>query len=156
MDNNQRQTSHDMSDYFAIYQLNAQSADKLDERRDATTSTHGSLCIAVATAAVGTLVPYPTVAAVLWAFLIVIALGWLATFKALTAKLTAKNKLLTSMEGDGLVPFAFLTEERKTWDSLKSKPLQSALKHAPIAFLVLGSAGFLSTLLAFAVPAVCP
>ena len=147
-----------MSDQFAIYQLNAQSADKLDERRDATTRAHGGLCIVVATAAVGTFQDYPTIAAVLSGFLVVIALGWLATLNSLTAKLTAKNKLLTRMEKDGLVPLQFLTEEREKWESLKSKPLQRALKYAPIAFLVLGSAGFLSTLLAFAfaAPAVSP
>ena len=147
-----------MSDDLAIYQLNAQSADKLDERRDATTRAHGGLCIVVATAAVGTADPYPIVAATLWAFLIVIALGWLATLKSLTTKLMAKNTLLTSMEADGLVSFAFLTKERTTWESLKSKPLQCALKYAPIAFLVLGSAGFLGTLLAvaFAAPAASP
>ena len=106
----------------------------------------------------GTLDPYPTVAAVLWAFLIVIALGWLATVSSLTAKLTAKNNLLTSMEEDGLVPFEFLTKERKKRESLQSKPLQLALKCAPFAFLVLGAGGFLGTLLvfAFAAPAVSP
>ena len=147
-----------MSDELAIYQLNAQSADKLDERRDATTRAHGGLCIVVATAAIGTFDLYPTVAAVLWFFLIVIALGWLATLKSLTAKLTAKNKLLTSMERDGLVPFEFLTKERKKWESLKSKPLQAALKYAPYAFLVLGAGAFLGALLAFAFaePAVAP
>ena len=144
-----------MSDHLSIYQLNAQSADKLDERRDATTRTHGGLCIVVATAAVGALDPYPTVAAVLSAFLIVIALGWLGTLKSLTAKLTAKNKLLTSMEEDWLVPFKFLTKERKKWESLESKPLQRALKCAPIAFLVLGAGALLGTFaLAFAAPAV--
>ena len=143
-----------MSDQLAIYQLNAQSADKLDERRDATTRAHGGLCIVVTTAAVGTLDPYPTVAAVLWAFLIVIALGWLATLNSLTAKLSAKNKLLTGMEEDGLIPFEFLTEERKKWESLDTKPLQRALKCAPIAFVVLGAGALLGTLaLAFAAPA---
>lgn len=144
-----------MSDQLAIYQLNAQSADRLDERRDATTRAHGGLCIVVATAAVGTLDPYPTVAAVLWAFLMVIALGWLATLKSLTAKLTAKNELLTSMEEDGVVAFEFLTKERRKWASLDTAPLQRALKCAPIAFLVLGAGAFLGTLvLAFASPTV--
>lgn len=94
------------------WRLCGESADKLDERRDATTRAHGGLCIV---AAVGTVDPYPTVAATLWAFVIVIALGWLATLKSLTTKLMAKNTLLTSMEADGLVPFAFLTTERTTW-----------------------------------------
>ncbi len=135
-----------MSDQLAIYQLNAQSADKLDERRDATTRAHGGLCIIVATAAVGTLDPYPTVAAVLWAFLVVVALGWLATLQSLTAKLEAKNRLLICMEEDGLVPFEFLTKERNKWESLESKPLQAVLKCAPFAFLVLGVGAFLGTL----------
>ncbi len=146
-----------MSDQLAIYQLNAQSADKLDERRDAATRAHGGLCIVVATAAVGTLDPYPTLAAVLWAFLIVIALGWLATLNSLTAKLRAKSELLTSMEEDGLVPFEFLTKERRKWESLETMPLQRALKYAPSAFLVLGAGAFLGTLaLSFAAPAAFP
>ena len=61
-------------------------------------------------------------------------------------KLTAKSKLLTRMEEDGLVPLQFLTEERKQWKSLKNKPLQRALKYGPIAFLVLGAGAFLGTL----------
>ena len=75
-----------MGNHFDIYQLNAQSADKLDERRDATTRAHGGLCVVVATAAVGTLQHYPTISAVLWAFLAIVALGWLATLKSLTTK----------------------------------------------------------------------
>ena len=82
----------------------------------------------------------------LWLFLVVIALGWLATLNSLTAKLIAKSKLLTRMEEDGLVPVQFLTEERKQWKSLKNKPLQRALKCAPIAFLVLGAGAFFGTL----------
>ena len=135
-----------MSDQLAIYQLNVQSADKLDERRDATTRAHGGLCIVVATAAVAAWRLYPAIAAVLWLFLVVIALGWIATLNSLTAKLSAKSKLLTRMEEDGLVPLKFLTEERKQWKSLKNKPLQRALKYAPIAFLVLGTGAFLGTL----------
>ena len=146
-----------MSDELAIYQLNAQSADKLDERRDATTRAHGGLCIVVTTAAVGTLQDYPTIAAVLWGFLVVIALGWLATLDSLTAKLTAKGTLLRCMEKDELVPLQFLTDERKKWKCLKSKPLRSALKCAPTAFLVLGVGGLLGTLLfAFGPPPVSP
>ncbi len=146
-----------MRDDVAIYQLNAQSADKLDERRDATTRAHGGLCIIVATVAVGALGSYPAIAAVLWAFLVVIALGWLATLNSLTAKLTAKNKLLITMEEDGLVPFKFLAEERVRWESLGNQPLQRALKHAPAAFLVLGVGAFVGTLaLILASPPVSP
>ena len=72
--------------------------------------------------------------------------AWRPTLNSLTAKLTAKSKLLTRMEEDGLVPLRFLTEERKQWKSLKNKPLQRALKYAPIAFLVLGAGAFLGTL----------
>ena len=146
-----------MDDKLAIYQLNAQSADKLDERRDATTRAHGGLCTVAATAAVVTLQDYPAVAAVLWAFVVVIAIGWLATLDSLTAKLQAKNKLLTGMEDDGCVPFKFLTRERKQWETLKSQPLQFALKHAPRTFLVLGAGAFLSTLgIIFLAPLACP
>ena len=54
-----------MDHQLTSYQLNAQSADRLDERRDATTRAHGGLCIVVTTAAVGTLEHFPSVSAVL-------------------------------------------------------------------------------------------
>ena len=131
---------------LAIYELNAQSADKLDERRDATTRAHGGLCIVVATAAVGAFGSFPSVSAILWAFLFVIALGWLATLNALTAKLSAKHELLIKMEAHQDETCRFLTQEREEWESLKSLPLQKALARAPIAFIVLGAGGLLGTL----------
>ena len=50
------------------------------------------------------------------------------------------------MEKDGLVPISFLTKEREKWESLDSQRIQRALKHAPVAFLVLGAGAFLGTL----------
>ena len=135
-----------MADDLAIYQLNAQSADKLDERRDATIRSHGGMSGAVAAAATGTFEALPALSAALWIFLAVIALSWLATLASLTAKLAAKNCLLTKMERDGLVPGRFLIRERKRWKRLGKPPLQKALSRAPGGFLVLGVGGFLATI----------
>lgn len=99
-----------------------------------------------ATAAVGMLQDFPLVSAVLFVFLIVIALSWRATIESLTAKLAAKNELLTKMEGPQDCPFRFLTQERKAWQALERQPLQKALKRAPHAFLILGTIGLLGTL----------
>lgn len=144
-----------MDHQLAIYQLNVQSADKLDERRDATTRAYGGLCMVATTAAVGTLEDFPLVSAVLSAFLIVIALGWRATLDSLTAKLAAKNELLTKMEGQQDRPFRFLTQERKAWQALERQPLQKALKRAPHAFLILGTMGLLGALARIASGIVC-
>ena len=140
-----------MDDDLAIYQLNAQSADKLDERRDATTRSHGGMCVATATAATGTFQSYPVVSAVLWAFLVVIALSWLASIVSLTAKLTAKNTLLTEMERAGKVPSRFLIQEREIWERFEGTPLKIVLRYAPAAFIVLGSGGFLTVFLVYVV-----
>ena len=142
-----------MNDNLAIYQLNAQSADKLDERRDATTRSYGGMCIAVATAATGTVQAYPVVSSVLWAFLVVIALSWLATIASVTAKLTAKNSLLIEMERNGKVPAGFLIQERERWERLEKTPLQNAVRKAPTAFVSLGGCGLLTVLLVYVV---CP
>ena len=142
-----------MDDNLAIYQLNAQSADKLDERRDAATRSHGGMCVAVATAATGTFQAYPVASAILWAFLVIIALSWQATIASLTAKLTAKSSLLTEMERDGKVPARFLIQERERWERLDKPSLQNALRNAPMAFIFLGGGGFLTVLLVYVV---CP
>ena len=145
-----------MDDHLAIYQLNAQSADKLDERRDSTTRSYGGMCVAVATLATGTFQDYPAVSAVLWAFLVVIALSWLSTVASLTTKLSTKNALLTEMERDGKVPARFLIRERERWDRLDKLPLQNALRNAPKTFIALGVGGFLTILLVHVVwPLVC-
>ncbi|MDE0373990.1 MAG: hypothetical protein OXI73_15805 [Rhodospirillales bacterium] len=135
-----------MDHQLSIYQINVQSADKLDERRDATTRAYGGLSVVAATAAVSMLQDFPLVSAVLFAFLIAIALSWRATIDSLTAKLAAKNELLTKMEGPQDCPFRFLTQERKAWQALERQPLQKALKRAPHAFLILGTMGLLGTL----------
>lgn len=135
-----------MDDNLSIYQLNVQSADKLDERRDVTTRSYGGMCIVVTTAATAAIQPYPFVSLVLWAILIVVALAWLATLGSLTAKLSAKNNLLTQMEQNDLVPTRFLTDERRHWKALDKPRLQTTLKHLPKAFMILGALGLLGTL----------
>lgn len=130
-----------MDKLLAIYQLNVQSADRIDERRDTTTRLHGGMCIFLTSVAVGTFEALPWVSFVLWLFLCTVAYGWLATLDSLKAKLRAKNELLTKMESDQDVPFPFLTKERRKWESYQTKPHQRALKHAPVVFLVLGIGG---------------
>lgn len=93
-----------MDENLSVYQLNVQSADKLDERRDAAVRAYGGICVAIATAATGLLKAFPVVSAVLWAFLVVVALAWLATLTSLTAKLSAKSDLLAEMEQNQQVP----------------------------------------------------
>lgn len=145
-----------MDDNLAIYQLNAQSADRLDERRDATTRSYGGICVAVAAAAIGTFQSNPVLSAFLWVLLVIIALSWLATIAALTAKITAKNSLLTEMERDGKVPARFLIRERECWERLDKPPLQNVLRNAPTAFVLLGGGGFLAVLLVYVVwPLLC-
>lgn len=134
-----------MDNDLVIYQLNAQSADKLDERRDATTRSHGGMCVVVATGAAGTFGQFPLVSAVLSLFLVIIALSWSATLDSLTAKLTAKSSLLANMEADGKVPGNFLLRERECWEEIGKRPLHAAAKKAPTAFICLGAAGFIAT-----------
>jgi len=131
---------------IAIYQLNLQSADKLDERRDATIRAYGGICVVLTTAAFGKLERLPSLSVVLWALLVVVALAWLSTLRSLTAKLTAKNLMLVEMEDDKEVPTAFLTRERKHWEDHGTPTLFKALQRSPWAFLVLGGGGLLGTL----------
>ena len=135
-----------MDDDLSIYHLNVQSADKLDERRDATVRSHGAMCIVLTTAATGSFEMLPIVSAVLWVLLAVVALAWLASLRSLTAKLSAKSQLLVEMERNQQVPTSFLVRERKKWEELHKSRLHKSLQHAPIAFVVLGSCGFLGTL----------
>ncbi len=132
-----------MSDDLTIYQINAQSADKLDERRDNATRSHGGLCVVITAAAVGAIQVTPLLSAVLSIFLVLTALSWLAVIDSLTAKLTAKNKLLTEMESDGKIAGTFLIRERKEWKQRETRPLQAALRLAPKAFALFGTLGFL-------------
>lgn len=135
-----------MDDNLSIYQLNVQSADKLDERRDITTRSYGGMCVVITTAATGAIQPFPIVSVILWAILIVVALAWMATLGSLTAKLSAKNLLLTHMEQNDLVPTRFLTDERRHWKGLHKTRLQTALRHLPKAFIFLGAGGLIGTL----------
>ncbi len=144
-----------MNDQLAIYQLNVQSADKLDERRDATTRAHGGICIVVTTAAVSILGHSIHISAVLWGLLLIVAFGWLATLDSLTAKLTAKNRKLAEMERKQHVPTMFLRQERKEWKRLRSGRLQMALKRAPWAFVVFGAGGLIGTLVPIVHAMIC-
>lgn len=144
-----------MNDNLSIYQLNAQSADKLDERRDITTRSYGGMCVVITTVATGAIQPFPIVSVLLWAILIVVALAWLATLGSLAAKLSAKNNLLTQMEQSDLVPTRFLTDEGNHWKGLHKPRLQTALGHLPKAFIILGVGGLLGTLAYLAKLFVC-
>ena len=135
-----------MDDKLAIYQLHVQSADKLDERRDASVRAYGGMCVVLTTAAAGTFDRFPLLSAVLWALLVVAALAWIATLHSLTAKLTTKNRLLTEMEANHDIPTAFLTRERQHWETLGRPALAKVLQRAPWAFLLLGAGGILGTL----------
>lgn len=135
-----------MDNLLTIYQLNAQSADRIDERRDTTTRLYGGMCIFLSAAAMGTFENVPLVSVMLWVLLSVVAIGWLAMLDSLKAKLQAKNELLTKMESDQEIPFQFLTNERRIWETFQTKPLQFALKHAPTSFLVFGLGGMVGTL----------
>ena len=67
------------------------------------------------------------------------------------------------MENDEDVPTSFLVRERKKWEKLDKSPLHKVLQRIQIAFVVLGSCGFLGTLLYLAcgmishrIPSICP
>lgn len=127
-----------MNNDIAIYQLNVQSADRLDERRDATTRSHGGMCLVVATGVAGTFDVLPVVSIVLSVALVTIALSWIGVLDSLTAKLIAKKSLLAKMEAEGKVPGNFLLRERESWEEIGKQPLQAALKRAPFIFIWLG------------------
>ncbi len=147
-----------MGNDLAIYQLHVQSADKLDERRDASVRAFGGMCVALTTAAAGTFERLPLLATVLSALLVVVAVAWLATLHSLTAKLTAKNRLLAETERKHQGPTGFLTRERQEWGLIGRTPLAKSLARAPWAFLLLGAASFLGTLahLAWTECCLCP
>ena len=54
-----------VDDKLAIYQLHVQSADKLDERRDASVRAFGALCVIPTTVAVDAVERFPLPSAVL-------------------------------------------------------------------------------------------
>lgn len=64
----------------------------------------------------------------------------------MTAKLTAKNLVLTEMEDGQEIPTAFLSRERQHWEDAGEPPLDWALQRAPWAFLLLSAGGLRSTL----------
>ena len=126
-------------DLLEIYKLNAQSADKLDERRDATVRLYGGMCVVFATTAAGTLKEFPIVSVSVCIFLTLLAWGWLATIRSLSAKLTVKHDLLVRMEKN--LPFRFLTEETDLWESKGVRRHKSSLSYAPFLFIFLGGMG---------------
>lgn len=132
-----------MDDKIIIYQLNAQSADKLDERRDMSTRAFGAMSVVVTAVSIGTLDALPVLSIVLCVLLCVISVAWLATLNSLTAKLKAKNELLIQMESCTDFPIAFLTQERRIWESLRKARLDKVLRFAPCAFLLFGIGGLL-------------
>ncbi len=144
-----------MGDKLAVYQVHVQSADKLDERRDASVRAYGGLCVVLTTAGAGVFDPFPLLAAVLWALLVVVAFAWVATLHSLTAKLASKNQLLIEMEASQEVPVAFLTREREHWETRGMPALAKLLQRAPWAFLLLGVGGILGTIVQFAWTALC-
>ena len=136
-----------MSEQLAIYQLNAQPADKLDERRDATTRAHGGLCIVVATAAVAAWRLYPAIAAVLWLLLVVIALGWLANPQFVDGEANREKQALDPHGRRRTRPAAVPHGRAQAVEVPQEQAAPArALKCAPIAFLVLGAGAFLGML----------
>ena len=121
-----------------IHRVNAQSADKLDERRDSAARYHAAASIALTGAAAGTVAEYAVLSAVLAALIVVTGISWQATPDSLTAKLKAKNAVLVQMESEGKA-YAFLTKEREWWEALGTRPLQKAMKLAPLAFMAIGA-----------------
>lgn len=134
---------------ISIYLAHLQSADRLDERRDAAVRAYGVMCIVVTTAATGSFVELPVVSVILWALLIVVALAWLATLGSLNAKLKAKNNLLIEMEQNAEWPTSYLTRERRKWETFNKKPLQNALRYVPLAFMLVGTCGLLYRIVYF-------
>ena len=130
-----------MDDLIEIYKLNAQSADKLDERRDSTIRAYGGMCVVFGTTAVGVVMEFPNVAAGLCFFLIFIGFGWIASLHSLNAKLTAKRDLLIEVEEKLELAVPFLYEERKKWESQKSRPHQRSLRWVPYLFIMFGLVG---------------
>ena len=122
-----------------IYKLTAQSADKLDERRDATVRLYGGMCVVFATTAAGTLLEFPLVSLSVCIFLVLLAFGWILVIRSLSAKLNVKHDLLVRMELD--FPIQFLTEERKFWESKQIKRHESTLRRAPLLFIFIGAMG---------------
>ena len=128
-------------EYVEIYKTHVQSADKLDERRDTTVRTYGSVCAVIVTVATGIISELPLASLALWVLLIVVASIWTATLGSLTAKLIAKADELREMEKNALVPHQFLTNERERWEAMKTSPLQVVAKQAPNIFRLAGVAG---------------
>ncbi len=87
---------------FQIYQLQVQSADKIDERRDMTTRLYGTLCVAIMAASItiGFIHGFSWASAVLFATVSIVSIGWNYSLKSLRAKLKAKNELLLRMENE--------------------------------------------------------
>ena len=131
-----------MSENIEIYKAHLQSADKLDERRDATVRAYGSVCAVVVTVTAGLLTQdHPLVSAAMCVLLVLVAWIWRETLGTLNAKLIVKSKGLMQMEREELVPFPFLTRETDEWERSKTRPIQVVSRLAPDAFRVIGVLG---------------
>ena len=143
-----------MSENIEIYKAHLQSADKLDERRDATVRTYGSVCVVIVTVAVG-LLPQDHLFASLamCVLLVLVASIWRETLEVLNAKLTAKSKGLMHMEREELVPFQFLIKENGEWERSKTRRMRVVSKFAPDAFGAVGVLGITYYIYALFLPA---
>lgn len=131
-----------MSENIEIYKAHLQSADKLDERRDATVRTYGSVCAVVITVTAGLLTQdLLVVSAAMCVLLLLVASIWRETLGALNAKLTAKSKGLMEMEKADLVSFPFLIRESGEWERSKTRRMGVVSRFAPDAFRVVGLLG---------------
>ena len=122
-----------------IYKIHVQSADKLDERRDATIRIYGGMCVIVAATAMGTFADFKLVSSGLSIILFLLARGWLLTVQSLNAKLNAKNCLLLELERGLTIQFLF--EERKIWESFGNRTHIESLEIGPHIFMFTGLLG---------------
>ena len=117
--------------------MNAESADQLDQRRDLTVRHYGVACVAMTVGAAGMFVDRPWVSAVLGLMLAATGVAWRTTLTSLTAKLAAKNAVLTNMEAETDI-YPFLTKEQRRWEELGRWPLEKSLKVVPFVFVAIG------------------
>ena len=128
-----------MNEKFEIYRMNAEFADRLDQRRDSTANRHGATCVGLAAIAAGALEQYPLVSGVLWVALFLVALSWTATTASLTTKLTAKSHVLREMEEE--FGYSFLVKESARWKAQGKPSLQVAMTWGPLIFITMSIFG---------------
>ena len=125
---------------FQIYQLQVQSADKIDERRDMTTRLYGTLCVAIMAASVtiGFIHGFSWASAILFTTVSIVTIGWKYSLKSLSAKLSAKNQLLLRMEKELDLDTRFLNEEQRIWKSYYVTTLDTSINIVVRTFLITG------------------